>query len=131
MTLVADTNVLCRLVLPGAEVASLVLWWEADEDWRVPRLWRSEFRHVLLKHVRSDLLSSRQAHAFWAEALFRMETLEEEVDGHEVLDLAIRSGCSTYDAEFVVLAQRLECPLLTFDRKLLRLFPDVAVQPGG
>jgi predicted nucleic acid-binding protein len=48
-----------------------------------------------------------------------------------VLELAIRSGCSTYDAEFVVLAQQLQCPLLTFDRKLLQLFPDVALQPGS
>jgi len=31
----------------------------------------------------------------------------------------------------VVLAQRLACPLLTFDRKLLQLFPDVALIPGS
>jgi predicted nucleic acid-binding protein len=45
--------------------------------------------------------------------------------------LAHNHGCSSYDAEFVVLAQHLQCPLLTFDRKLLQLFPDVAVQPGS
>jgi len=40
-------------------------------------------------------------------------------------------GCSSYDAEFVVLAQQLQCPLLTFVRKLLQLFPEVGVKPGS
>jgi predicted nucleic acid-binding protein len=39
--------------------------------------------------------------------------------------------CSSYDAEFVVLAEQVGCPLLTLDRKLLQLFPDLAVQPGS
>jgi len=43
------------------------------------------------------------------------------VDGQRVLELAIQSGCSSYDAEFVVLAEQLGCRLLTFDRKLLQL----------
>ena len=30
-----------------------------------------------------------------------------------------------------MLAQQMQCPLLTFDRKLLQLFPDVAVNPGS
>jgi hypothetical protein len=30
-------------------------------DWCVPALWRSEFRHVLLKYVRSGLIDSTQA----------------------------------------------------------------------
>jgi predicted nucleic acid-binding protein len=111
--------------------ASTLLWWESDDDWRVPRLWRSEFRHVLLKYVRSALLRPEQALAIWETALQRIQPGELEVDGAQVLELAIRSGCSTYDAEFVVLAQQLQCPLLTFDRKLLQLFPDVALQPGS
>jgi len=30
-----------------------------------------------------------------------------------------------------LLARQLGCPLLTFDRKLLQLFPDVALKPGS
>jgi predicted nucleic acid-binding protein len=47
------------------------------------------------------------------------------------LQLAHRHGCSSYDAEFVLLAKQLDCLLLTFDRKLLQLFPEVAVKPGS
>jgi hypothetical protein len=38
---------------------------------------------------------------------------------------------SSYDAEYVVLAKDLNCRLLTFDRKLLQLFPEVALKPGS
>jgi predicted nucleic acid-binding protein len=55
----------------------------------------------------------------------------QPVAGHQVLALAIATGCSTYDAEFVVLARQLNCRLLTFDRKLLQLFPDLAMKPGS
>ena len=109
MTLVADTNVLAELFLPARQS-----------------------NRVLLKYMRADLLETTKAFAIWQKALGRLAPLEHAVDGQEVLALAlaIRHQCSSYDAEFVVLAQQLGCPLLTFDRKLLQLFPDLAVQPG-
>lgn len=72
-----------------------------------------------------------QALGFWQKAIERFAMQEVQVDGHQVLELAIHSGCSSYDAEFVVLAQQLQCPLLTFDRKLLQAFPDLAVRPDS
>ncbi len=117
-------------MLPTAASAAVAALLRQDPDWRVPPLWRSEFRHVLLKYVRAELATPAQALALWQKALERFELFEQSVDGHQVLDLAIRSGCSTYDAEFVVLAQQLDCSLLTFDRKLLQLFPDRTRQPA-
>ena len=131
MTVVVDTNVLAALLLPSASSLDLEALLRRDQDWRVPPLWRSEFRHVLLKHVRADLMESNLAIELWNKALERLELCEHPVFGDRVLDLAIRSGCSTYDAESVVLAKELNCSLLTFDRKLLQLFPEVAVQPGS
>ena len=107
MTLVADTNVLAELFLPARQT-----------------------NRVLLKYLRADLLETTKALAIWQKAYERLAPLEHAVDGQEVLALAKRHQCSSYDAEFVVLAQQLGCPLLTFDRKLLQLFPDLAVQPG-
>ena len=118
-------------MLPAASNPLVVMQFRHDPDWRVPPLWRSEFRHVLLKYARSGLISPAQAIAFWGKALERFANQEVPVDGNTVLELAIANGCSSYDAEFVVLAKQLHCPLLTFDRKLLDLFPEVAVQPGG
>ncbi len=67
----------------------------------------------------------------WNKAMERLELCEYPVLGDKVLDLAIRFGCSGYDAGFVVLAKELNCPLLTFDHKLLQLFPDVVLKPDS
>lgn len=131
MTTVVDTNVVAALMLPTAANADVAELLRQDSDWRLPPLWRSEFRQVLLKVVRADLATPEQALALWQKALERFELNELSVDGHQVLALAIATGCSTYDAEFVVLARQLNCTLLTFDRKLLQLFPDLAKKPGS
>lgn len=130
MTAVADTNVLAALMLPTAENAGVIGLFRQDPDWHLPPLWRSEFRHVLLKYVRAGILEPAQAAALWGKAVERFALQEEPVDGQRVLELAIQSGCSSYDAEFVVLADQLGCRLLTFDRKLLQLFPAVTLQPS-
>jgi predicted nucleic acid-binding protein len=41
-----------------------------------------------------------------------------------------KSPCSAYDCEFVALAEDLEIPLLTTDRKILSAFLSVAVSLG-
>ena len=117
-------------MLPTAENAGVIGLFRQDPDWRLPPLWRSEFRHVLLKVVRAGILEPAQAVALWVKAVERFALQEAPVDGQRVLELAIQSGCSSYDAEFVVLAEQLGCRLLTFDRKLLELFPDLALLPG-
>ena len=38
------------------------------------------------------------------------------------LDLAVRHGCSAYDAAYVALAQQLRLPLVTADEALVRRF---------
>jgi predicted nucleic acid-binding protein len=43
-----------------------------------------------------------------------------EVDHASVLDLALETGLSTYDASYLYLAQALRAPLATFDQQLHR-----------
>jgi len=129
--LVADTNVLIELFVPSPVSQVVLACRDADDDWRLPGLWVPEFRHVLLKFLRVGRLDLSTAlnHLSVAEQRFLPRTMT--VSSAEALQLAIRHGCSSYDAEFVVLAEELSCPLLTFDRKLLQLFPSVAVQPNS
>jgi len=47
----------------------------------------------------------------------------------DVLELALRSGCTAYDCEFVAVAKELEATLVTSDRQLLSAFPETAVSP--
>lgn len=44
-----------------------------------------------------------------------------------ILNLAAQSGCSTYDLEYVWLAQETDVPVVTGDRQVLKTFPDLAV----
>ena len=50
---------------------------------------------------------------------------------NEVLQLAVDSGCSAYDCEFVALAEWLDAHLVTFDRAVLRAFPERAMAPAS
>ena len=52
---------------------------------------------------------------------------EMKIDPKRVLELAESSGCTAYDCEYVSLAERLNVPLVTSDKKLLSAFPDIAV----
>ncbi|MFZ0890658.1 MAG: type II toxin-antitoxin system VapC family toxin [Candidatus Binataceae bacterium] len=42
------------------------------------------------------------------------------VPAAEILELAIQSGLTAYDAAYLWLARRLQCQLLTFDQRLAR-----------
>ena len=125
--IVADTNLIAYFFIkePLSGVAEAVF--RKDADWAAPQFWRSEFRSVLAKFVRrgsmqfSDALNTMQD----AEDLFWGR--EFRVDSGPVLASANQSGCSPYDCEYVLLAQELDVPLVTDDRKVLAAFPDTAV----
>ena len=44
-----------------------------------------------------------------------------EVDQVEVLEIALDTGLSTYDASYLWLSRRLSIPLVTLDQRLARL----------
>jgi predicted nucleic acid-binding protein len=55
---------------------------------------------------------------------------EYTVNSMDVLALASESGCSAYDCEFVSLAKSLDLKLITGDKKLVQLFPGIAMTAG-
>jgi len=42
------------------------------------------------------------------------------------MELALESGCSAYDCEFVALAEAAGVPLITGDRRIVERFPKIA-----
>ncbi|OFW24286.1 MAG: DNA-binding protein [Acidobacteria bacterium RIFCSPLOWO2_12_FULL_66_21] len=129
--IVVDTNVLAYLWLPGelTAVAERVL--EADAAWAAPLLWRSEFRSVLTGALRRRTLSLARARQIAAAAERQLHGSEYAVSSAVVLELALRSGCSAYDCEYVALAADLGVPLVTNDRHVLAAFPDRAASPDS
>ncbi len=125
--IVADTNLLAYFLLQGAFTDLAERAYARDADWHAPLLWRSEFRNVLILHVRHGDLALEEAREILTDAVRLMLGREHTVDPLPVLDCAAVPGCTAYDAEFVALAERLGCRLVTSDRRLLAAAPHVAV----
>ena len=125
--IVADTNLLAYFLLRGEFTDQAEQAHARDADWHAPLLWRSEFRNVLVLHVRHNDLALEEAREVLADGIRLMQGREYAVDPLPVLDRAAALGCSAYDAEFVALAESLDCRLVTSDRRLLAAAPHVAV----
>jgi predicted nucleic acid-binding protein len=125
--IVADTNVLAYLYLPGEYTAAAEALLEQDSDWAAPILWRSEFRNILAGYLRRKAITFEQANSLQREAESLLEGAEFEVESIAVLELVRDSDCSAYDCEFIALAMKLDTKLITMDKKLLRAFPKRAI----
>jgi predicted nucleic acid-binding protein len=120
--IVVDTNVIVYLFVPGERSSAAEALCRSDPEWAAPLLWRSEFRNVLATLVRLGRLDLGLAQSIQEEAEQMLSSREFAVDSTTVLELAAQSGCSAYDCEFVALAQYLEVPLVSADRKLRKRF---------
>ena len=58
-----------------------------------------------------------------------MRDREFHVNSIQVYSLVDNSDCSSYDCEFVSLAEDLDTRLITMDKQILRSFPERAVSP--
>ena len=127
--IVVDTNILARLVLEGVDTPLAEAVHRRDPEWIAPPLLYSELRNVLVKMVRRGALPKEQAIAAATEAVIIMKGEEIPAGTPDVLELALRSGCTAYDCEFVAVAKDLEATLVTSDRQVLAAFPETAVSP--
>lgn len=87
----------------------------------VPALWHLEFANVLLTAQRRKRINARDAKGLLARA----SRLPLATDGRvvplvEIADLADSNGITTYDAAYLELATRLNCPLATQDKALAK-----------
>ena len=87
----------------------------------VPALWHLEFANVLLTAQRRKRINARDAKGLLARA----SRLPLATDGRvvplvEIAGLAEAHGITTYDAAYLELAMRLNCPLATQDKALAK-----------
>lgn len=128
--IVADTNIICYLVVAGERTSEAHKALEKDPIWVVPYLWRSEFCNVLTGYVRKKLLSWYDAQNNLEHAQHLLRGKEYSVPPKRVLELAVTSTCTAYDCEFVALAQDLGVKLVTVDKQILVQFPETAIELG-
>jgi len=127
--IVVDTNLIAHLLVPGENTVEAAAVLQKDDDWMAPFLWRSEYRNVMAQYIRHERLTLEEAVENMSQAEMLMLDDEYHANSDDVLRLVSQSNCSAYDCEFVALAQEFGVSLVTFDKKILREFPDTAVSP--
>lgn len=115
--LVVDSSAVVNALAADTPDQELVARLSDDGDLHAPHLLDVELLHALRGLVRGGELSADRA----ADARADFEQLTITRYGHEALAARIwelRENLTAYDAAFVVLAEALEVPLLTCDRRL-------------
>ena len=125
--IVVDTNVISYFYLTSeySELAEQLFL--KNSSWAAPLLWRSEFRNVLSFYLRKEIITLQDAIQLFETAASLLHENEYEINSAQVLKLSQESGCSAYDCEFINLAQDLNVPLVTMDKKILQCFQGTAV----
>ena len=124
--IVVDNNVIAGFVLPNDDFhAEAVLARKKDVNWNAPVLFRSEFRSVARKHLlkgeSEDLLIQA------AQAAVMAVEIHELNDAEVFSILQEQPSTSSYDAEYLALARRLGCRLVTTDGGILKSHPQLSV----
>lgn len=128
--IVTDANLLVYLYVRADALTNRVeSVYRRDGEWAAPYLWRSEVRNALARMIRDGKITMDEACAVLANAEALLKDHEYLVASPDVLALAIQSGCTPYDCEYVVLAEALSVPLVTENREVLRAFPARAMSP--
>lgn len=124
--IVVDTNIIAYLYISGEKSLQAEQLLTFDSLWNAPILWRSEFRSVLSQYLRKGILSLDDILIILQQAEKILDDNEYKISSAHIMQLINSSSCSAYDCEFVALAQYLDIPLITADKKILREFPKVA-----
>ena len=123
--IVADTNIISYLYISSDHSQQSEDLLSFDSNWVAPILWRSEFRNVLAQYLRKNLLNIDEILLIIQQAEKLLTDHEYEISSAHIMQLVKSSQCSAYDCEFIALAQYLDVPLITTDKKILREFPDI------
>ena len=127
--IVVDVNVLVHLRLAGPGYDEAVKVAAKDAEWVAPVLWEYEFRNVLCQYLQFKQMSLPEAVDLMSAAHEFMGEGYECPSRELVLRMAQDSGCTAYDCEYAALAEHLQVPLVTMDKKILKQFPHIAFSP--
>ena len=132
MSAVVDTNVVAYYLL-GTEPFAVEArkFWQAADEPVAPAHWQAELANVVWMAVRTGTLSANEGHRRldFASRL-RLRSVPIGSLWQSALTLSLDSGLSAYDTLFVALARRRRLPLVTFDKQILKAFPDIAGRPS-
>ncbi len=124
--IVVDANVVFALVADDSVTSTARAIHTADAEWVVPSLWQSEVLNALLNGVKAGHLSMETALTAIESADVLLRGRIRICEAATILQTAYACRLTAYDATYVVLARSLGVPLVTEDKQILRVCPDVA-----
>jgi predicted nucleic acid-binding protein len=132
MKAIVDTNVIAYFLLgtePFAAEAQRFLVHLSNPI--APALWEVEIANVLWMAIRAGVLPADEGPSrLNLAARLGIESVPTRTLLQGSLLRSVTSGIAVYDTLFVELARREACPLATFDRAILKAFPETAARPG-
>jgi predicted nucleic acid-binding protein len=131
MKAVVDTNVVAYLLL-GTEtfVDEARTFFETVTNPIAPAHWEAELTNVIWMAMRTGVLPVEEGPVRLGLARrLGIESVATATLCQGALLRAVTAGVPAYDTLFVELAARADCPLVTFDRVVLRAFPSIARRP--
>lgn len=127
--IVVDSNLIGYFFIEGEHSQLAIQVFEKDPDWYAPLLWQSEVRSIVTKHFRFKNMPLIRSQQIMNEAHDLMIEHDRFVSSDLVLELVSFSECTSYDCEYVALAKEMNLTLVTFDKDVVRDFPQIAVFP--
>ncbi|MEO8008750.1 MAG: type II toxin-antitoxin system VapC family toxin [Betaproteobacteria bacterium] len=124
--IVVDANILVYSLIAGDNTKLVQKLREKDADWRTAGLCLHEILNVLATYQRRDVLSLAQCKKLLEHAERFVQVAQCEVKMGAALVVAAKYAITGYDAQYIALAQSLDAPLITEDRKLKEAVPGVA-----
>jgi len=128
---VVDTNVVAYFLL-GTEafVDEARTCFENVSDPVAPAHWEAELANVVWMAIRTGVLPAEEGPVRLGLARrLGIQSVATTTLCQGALLRAVTSGVPVYDTLFVELAARTATPLVTFDKAVLRAFPDLARRP--
>jgi predicted nucleic acid-binding protein len=130
---VVDTNVVAYYLLgtePFAEETRR--FWRAVVLPMAPTLWAADLANTVWMAVRNGVLAREEGHRrLDFAARLRIRSVSPRVLWQGALARSIAADVAVYDTLFVELAARRRLPLVTFDARILKAFPDIALRPDA
>jgi predicted nucleic acid-binding protein len=117
--IVVDANVIAYYFIQGDRTDEARRLHAADPVWILPALWRHEFLNVLATAGKASV-PKKLLLEIWMAASMRLLDCERAVDYAKALMLSVDLGISAYDAQYLALAESLDVPCVTEDKKLVK-----------
>jgi predicted nucleic acid-binding protein len=130
---VVDTNVVAYYLL-GTEpfVEEVRQFWRSVKDVSAPAHWEAELANAIWMAVRMGVLSAEEGHRkLDMAARLGIESVTNRSLWQPALTRGLSSGVAVYDTLFIELAVQRSLRLVTFDKIVLKNFPEIACRPGS